>query len=177
MNQMPARAGALMEMKNFLQHLRHGTVVRIRGHNLAHVLPPALTFWRGGDRRPTGFVLDLNVGKELPRFRVKEYGVIVGAVRFQHRLQFGPNRLMPVGVFLLLSGVHGHDECFSNHGFEGFAENLRPMPAGDKRKRESITVIAAGCSGLGSGQKARRMTVRTRRTFAQGQFSDWSNYR
>jgi hypothetical protein len=40
-------------------------MVGVGGHDVAHMLPPILTFRRLGDSLPEGFVLNSDMGKEL----------------------------------------------------------------------------------------------------------------
>ena len=39
------------------------TVVGIRGHDIAHMRPPALTFWGLPDRIPADLIFDLGISK------------------------------------------------------------------------------------------------------------------
>jgi len=110
----PRRAGSI-EVKDLRKRQGDGAMIRVARHDRAHVAPPAAANLGLGDGRPAFLVLDLHVGKELPRLGMQEDGIFVDAVSGQHVGQFAPDRLMPPDIFGFLPGVHAHDEGFADH--------------------------------------------------------------
>ena len=90
-------------------------MVRVGGHNIAHVLPPLLAFGGSGDGMPTSLILDLNVTKELAGFGVKKNRVVVYPVLLEDGFQIRPDRIVAFFVLLFFSSVNGHYKGFTDH--------------------------------------------------------------
>jgi hypothetical protein len=106
---------ASINMENLPKRDGFRAVVGIRGHDVAHVLPPFLADGCLGDGVPARFILNLGVGEKLPGFGMKKDGVIVDTVLFEDSFQFRPDGPVTFLVFGFLAGIHGHDERFADH--------------------------------------------------------------
>ena len=84
------------------------------GHDIAHVLPPSLTDFRRGDGRPLFLAFDFGVAEELARLGMQEDRVVRNAVVFEDLLEFRPDRIVALFVFLLGAGVDRHEERFAD---------------------------------------------------------------
>ena len=94
-------------------------MVRVGGHDVAHMLPPLLAFGGSGDGLPPSLILDLNVTKELMGFGVKKNRVVVCSVLLEERFQIRPDRIVAMFVLLFFSSVNGHYESLADN-FHGF---------------------------------------------------------
>ena len=72
--------GFLVQEENFPEGGGFRGVVRVGGHDVAHVPSPFLAFGRLGDGLPTGLILNLRIGKELAGLSMEENGVVVDLV-------------------------------------------------------------------------------------------------
>ena len=66
--------------------------------------------------RPALLAFDFRAAEKLERLRMQMDRVVAHAVRFQHRRQLGPDRVVPAAVFIELPGVELHDESLADHG-------------------------------------------------------------
>ena len=101
-------------MENLAQWRADRTVVGIRRHNSDILLPPFLTDLGRGDGRPLLFALDFGVAEELARLGVQEDRIVRDTVIFEHLLQFRPNRIVALLLFLFGAGVDRPDEGFAD---------------------------------------------------------------
>ena len=102
-------------MKDLAQRDLFWAVVLVGGHDVFHERPPIPTSLRVRDRGPLGFVFDFRIREKLVGLGVQEYGVVVHAVVFQHGFEIGPKGSVASLIFLVVHGVHFHDECFTDH--------------------------------------------------------------
>src|SRR5579863_545776 len=84
-------------------------------HDRGHVLPPSPAHLGAGDGLPARLILDLHVGEQLARLRQQEDRVVRDAVRFEHRLELGPDRAMAPLVLGLEAGSDRHHEGLADH--------------------------------------------------------------
>ena len=103
----------LLKMENLAQRRTDQAVVRVGRHQVTHVLPPLLTDLRRGDGRPPFLAFDFGRAEEL-RFEVQEDRIVRDTVIFEHLLQFRPNRIVALLLFLFGAGVDRPDEGFAD---------------------------------------------------------------
>ena len=110
-------------MKHFAQRRRDRTRIWIRRHHVTHVRPPSPTLRRLRDSRPTGLILDFDIGKKLMRFRQQKDRVVVYSMRFEHGFKLRPDRPMPTLILGLRAGINGHNKCLTDHGVTAWGES------------------------------------------------------
>jgi len=93
-------------------------MVRVGGHDVAHMAPPLLAFRGLGDGLPLGFVLDLCIGEQLMGLRMEKDGVVMCPVLLEDGFQIRPDRIVAFFVLLFFSSVNGHYESLSDHFHE-----------------------------------------------------------
>lgn len=93
-------------------------MVRIRGHDGGHVLPPFSANVCLRDGIPLFFTGELHIGKELIERSVQENGIGVNPVLLQGLFQLWPDRLVAVGIFPMLIGMNVHEEGFTYHNLD-----------------------------------------------------------
>src|SRR4051794_40396860 len=103
------------EVKDFAQLAGERAVVGIRGHDVAHEVPPAAADIRLRNRLPAHFVLDLDVGEEIARRLIEEDRITAHTMSEERLFELTPYGAVPPGIFGFLAGIDGHAEGFADH--------------------------------------------------------------
>ena len=103
------------KVKQFRQFGAHGTVVRVRRHQLAHVPPPSSADLGRCHRRPALLALELDIREQIARRRIEKNGVREDTVIEKRPLELRPDRLVARRVLALVAGMHRHAEGATDH--------------------------------------------------------------